>query len=246
MTKISIPKYTMVYLSILIIMMIGLASAGSPQEPDDYIKLNENISYTKPCVDNGNYCSASTACNITVWYPNQSLFIGNKQMTNNLYYYNYTLKTLGNCDNYCGIYKIDIVCSNGVNNGSRTFYAEVNPTGLKPTDQRTATTGRAIWILSGISILFFVVFIFFQHPAVRYSSITMALIMVVAVINLVFTTLYQEVSDPSIIALFDFISAASYYFYWLGAGIIMIILLVTGLTTLFDRYNKIKLVKYGD
>lgn len=237
---------TKIIVSLLfLILFMGSVHAGTPQSPDDYFKLGQIIDYKKNCINNGAYCSDTAACNITSYYPNGSLMIGNKLMSNNGYYYNYTFQTFNSCNDYCGIYRIDISCYDGGKNGTQTFYAEVNPTGIKPSDQRTSTTGRAIWIIFGIAIMLFVAFLLIQNNAAKYSLLVFSMIMLVTSINLIFASLYQEVTDPSIINLFDFISAASYYFYWLAGGLICIILILTAFNSVFERYKNVKLVKYG-
>lgn len=237
--------YNMLYILIILSVLCTIqVSAGTLTDPDDVYKLGV-IDYKKPCINNGTYCSSSAVCNSTILYQNGSTFINNQLMTNNIAYHNITF-TLSSCSSDCGIYKVDMVCKDGGLQAAETFYLEVNPTGIKSTDARSSALTRAIWIVFIIGIILFGAFLRFEHPTAKYSFAILSAIFILAGFNLVLSTLSSEVVDPRIISLFDFVSAASYYFYWLGAGLLMIILFVTSFNTLFDKYRKQKLVKYGD
>lgn len=91
-------------LSILLMISLFLPSffAATNQEVfvtadvtsiDEYYKPNTPINYKYGCELNGSVCPASTQCNMTVEYPNSSIFLNNVNLTNNNYYFNYTFST---------------------------------------------------------------------------------------------------------------------------------------------------------
>ena len=244
----SLLKPSVYYIIVLIlgIFMIGLTSAGSIDSPDDVIKLgNGIIDYKKPCFNNGLYCSSLAECNVTIFYPNNSILINNKLMTNKISYHNYTINLSDSCAISCGIYKVDISCTDITLSASQTFYVEINPTGIKSTAERSSAITRSIWIVFCFAVLLFVAFLVVSNTSAKFVLIILSFIFILAGIQLVSSTLNQEVVDPSIIGLFDFISAAAFYFYWLGAGLIVVVLILTVWNTMNEKYNNIKLGKFG-
>ena len=95
---------------------------------DDMFRLNTEIDYKKPCFNNGTYCSAVAVCNYTFFKPDNTVLIDNVRATNNIAYHSYKLYFPE-----VGIYKIDMVCSDGSRNGAETFYAEVSGSGFNDT-----------------------------------------------------------------------------------------------------------------
>lgn len=90
------------FFNLIIMMVIGLAiitcleliSAGNIYKQNDVIDLKIQ------CIINGTYCSNSAVCNITIFYPNNSLLLNNEKMTNQLSFYNYTLPDSSVLDDY--------------------------------------------------------------------------------------------------------------------------------------------------
>lgn len=99
-SKLFILMFVLVMLSF---MEITFASA------DQIFQANQPVDLKIQCIINGTYCSAVSVCNITVAYPNNTLLISNRLMTNNISFYNYTLpdtSVLGN-------YKCSVTCCDG-------------------------------------------------------------------------------------------------------------------------------------
>jgi len=91
---------------------ISLTSAQltfTPEEPAN-IKVS--------CFDGESaFCSATATCNITVFYPNMSLFVDNQAMTNSVQYFNHTTPDL----DARGEYNAVVQCEDTGTNGYSSF-----------------------------------------------------------------------------------------------------------------------------
>jgi len=127
-------KASIVYLLLLCLLFtFSLVSAGiDTQDISDVFEVNENISYTKPCINNGTWCSPSATCNYTFYDMDNSIRYNNVLATNvgergasswqyNLYH------------DDTGLYKVDMVCLDTGAQGSETLYYEVTGSGVTDT-----------------------------------------------------------------------------------------------------------------
>lgn len=105
-----------------------LSSATDTQLIDDTFQLNEVINYAKPCITNDTYCSSTSICNYTVFYPDNTIYLENVQADNHTSYYNYSMVFTE-----LGIYRIDLVCIDGATNVHDTFYAQITGSGFNET-----------------------------------------------------------------------------------------------------------------
>lgn len=194
------------------------------------------------CVNLIQTCSNCSFINITsVVYPNSTNAITNKLMTksNSLYNYSFCLT------NVSGTYIV-----NGLGNpdGINTVFAydfEINPIGIPATEVRATAMNRAVYILFIIAIVLFIAFLYTQNVPFKYSALILSFTFLVAGINLIFVTLTNEVVDPTVIELFDFITAASFYFYWLAGGMLIIIWILTFFNTMNESFAHQRYDKFG-
>lgn len=110
---------------LFLISLNFVTSTVDTEDVQDTFKINEIITYSKACFNNGTYCSSSAVCNYTFFRPNDnSVLINNVQASNNGSNHNITLffDTLGQ-------WQIDMVCHDGSLQGSETFYAQVTSDG---------------------------------------------------------------------------------------------------------------------
>lgn len=232
-----------ILLTIILILVMGLAQLNLVLAADTLgtFKLNQDVQLVQTCTNTTALCSSCTL--ISVRYPNGTAFITDTVMDERLYdfYYNIT----ANLTIVSGTYNVDGLCTDGslIENFAYTF--EINPIGIQATGNRITATTIGIVAFFILTTLFFIAFIFFQHPAAKYSFLVVSAIFLVGAINLITNTLTNEVVDPTLIDLFDFIGGASYYFYWFGGGILCIILFLTVFTTIWDKVKAKRLEKYG-
>jgi hypothetical protein len=141
-------------------------------------------------------------------------------MTYNDNYYNYTL--LPNQTTQEGEHFVIITCQ-GDTDGFSTFTYEINPTGIRPTEQRTETITRTIYFIFGIAIIFFLGYIFIaEKTTVKYTFFLLSFIFFLIAMNIVFVSMQDEVVNPRLENLFSFLVAASFYMYWFIGGLIFI------------------------
>lgn len=113
------------FMLVSIIFIIFLYSSVYGQS---IFKQNNIIDLKVQCILNGTFCSGSAACNLTLNYPNNSIYINNQPMTNQISFYNYTLgdsSVLGN-------YPCSATCCDGIYCGTNQDCSfEITPSGLE-------------------------------------------------------------------------------------------------------------------
>lgn len=119
-------KYSMKYLVIALICILCIVPALA-QDPDFVFKAGDLIDVKVPCFNSGSYCSGSAQCNLSVYYPNGSILINNGEATNNGAFHNFTIQKSNTW--ISGTYPSTMVCIDGANNGSSSFYIQITPTG---------------------------------------------------------------------------------------------------------------------
>ena len=109
-------------------LLFTFSFVGAIQETSDIFPVNEQISYTKPCLNNGTWCSGSAGCNYTFYDRDNSITSNNVVATNvgsngaSLWQYNITHTNTGT-------YSVDMVCLDGTAKGAITLYYEVTGDG---------------------------------------------------------------------------------------------------------------------
>ena len=92
--------------------LLFLASSVSASEPSQVFKRGQAGDIVFLCFNNSTVCGPSTACNLSVYYPNQSLFLNKVNMTNLLDgRFSYTLSV--NQTQVVGSYYNIALCWNG-------------------------------------------------------------------------------------------------------------------------------------
>lgn len=115
--------------------------------PSFYYRQNDVVDIKLPCTNDGAPCSDSSNCNISISYPNSSVYISQANMTNNLVYYNYTLTD----SSVVGEYQIVVFCIDGVENGYSTFTFMITENGYEMND----------WtFILGLGLIVFLLFYF--------------------------------------------------------------------------------------
>ena len=94
----------------------------------DVFAVNDVIQYTKPCINNGTWCSNSAKCNYTFYDRDNTVRYNNVVATNigsggaSLWQYNLTHENTG-------LYKVDMICVDSGENGYQTLYYEITGSG---------------------------------------------------------------------------------------------------------------------
>jgi len=88
----------------IVLLSIVLAEERYSYQTGSFVEIRE------PCYYNSSVCPTDTLCNITVNYPNNSVYVVNSPMSRNYTDYNYSLGYV----NKPGLYPIKVVCCYGL------------------------------------------------------------------------------------------------------------------------------------
>jgi len=203
---------------------------------------NTNIDIKQPVrIDGG--LPKDTLCNITVYYPNKSLLVDFKEMTEENSYYNYTIPSTKTSTK--GVYTYDIFCTNGTLSSSDSFEFLINLGGVPPSTSRTDTLTRNIFIFIGLGVMAFIGFIYFDKFPVRASLFLLMIWFILMGLNFSFISLQDEVVNPSIENFFSSFLTISFYLNWFIFSFIILIWGVTFFVSIFDFKRKKRELKYG-
>ena len=207
---------------LFVILLISLASA----EDSFIFQQGTEVDMKVSCFDvNNTLCTSLTPCQLTINYPNQSNMVKNVTMTFNNQYYNYTLIT--NYTRVVGEYVDLVTCQGGGGDGFTDFTHLVNPTGIRPSLERTGTLGRSIWIIVAFGLASFVGFIFVSKPpAHRLGFLIFAFTMWLVAINLSLVSVQDEIINTNLQNFFSFFTVASFYMYWFFGALLCFLLII--------------------
>lgn len=237
-------KLVLLCVLILSVFLISLASA----ETSFFVKKDNSYNLTFVCEDSRqqmSICSGTTTCNITIHSPSSIILIDNDEatnMNNGKFYYQLN----ENQTNISGEYQAFVGCSNSGLNSSTNFIYEVNPTGIRPSDQKTTPISIAIYFTLILAILLFVGFLFVkQKPPVKWTFFIFAIFFFLITLNILFVGLQNAVVNPRLESFFDSFTAISFYVYWFLAGILAIMWFLSFLQTYLYNKNMKNFERFG-
>jgi len=91
------------------------------------IKQVTEFDLTRPCFNDGAFCSSAAICNITISRPDGTILINNSRMTNQISYHNKTLSKSQTSNP--GNHEAIMSCTDGTESGADTFDILVSPSG---------------------------------------------------------------------------------------------------------------------
>ena len=237
-------KSKLLFFFVFLFLLLSLLSSVSASS--FYIPQNTNYSLKFNCEIDEAICSDSATCNISIEYPNSTSLIDNDDATfiaNGRYNYSLTdsqNSVLGED------YVLSIACFDGTVNGTQTVNYGINPSGIRPSEQRTNTITRSIYFVFVIGILLFVAFLFVKQSApVKWTFFAVSIIFFLIGINTIFISLQDEIVNPQLENFFSAFTAISWYFYWFVAGLLIIMWIFTFINTWILKKNLSNLQKYG-
>jgi len=157
-------------LSFGILIFMGLANAKT-----EVYQVNTQIDLPLSCTINNALPSSSTTMNLTVSYPNGSIFLNNVKATpkgNGIFNYSVTFPIIG-------IYKPILVCIDGANSSSNSEDSyEITPTGNKIEDVGQISVGIIYFFLVLGFGLIFLGYLFLKSESiwVAYSGLFIMII----------------------------------------------------------------------
>lgn len=235
--------HTMVWLLLVLFLVITpvLAENKYVFQKDTLIDLNVPV-YNHNNSEVGN----SVTCFATINYPNGSVMLANREMTFNTGgIFNLTInETLPDIS---GEYHSTMKCGDAVDFGFSTFIMEINPTGIRPTEERTQATTRSMYFFFAFSLIFFIGFLFTKGKMpMKLTFIGVALILAMIAMNILFVSIQDEVVNPRLEGLFEGLTVISWVMYW-GVGMFLAILWIfTFLNTWMYKKQLEHARKFGD
>lgn len=227
----------------LILFLLGIFLIGSVFAVGEelYFEPNTTIDLKIYCFDgNGNWCDSATTCQITSFYPNGSRFFFNKSMSLYGNYYNYT--QTGN--NILGVYSTVAYCLNG--SGSTDYESFDYYIGRPSTSIQQATITRGIYLLGGIAILLFILFLFIKQPTLKWTFFLFAFLFITITMNVASISLRNEAANENIRNIFDKIGSLSYIMYYLIGGLVAFLWIFSIFNTLSSKQTMRQAEQVGD
>ncbi len=221
-------------LILFLICMMFLVAPIIAEGEELAFEPNSTMDLKAYCFDvNESHCASGTACQISIFYPNTTVWIGNASMSVTSNYYNYT----NTSPDTLGVYKAIIDCNSGADShGYEPFRFYI---GRPSTYVQEKTTSTAMYILFGVAIILFVGFLFVpkEKASFRWTFFLLSVLFIVITINVVSIMLYNEAGNENIRSIFDTLGAICYYMYWFIGGLMLIIWILTTIATLAERKN---------
>ena len=205
------------YLLLLVLIIPAYAI-----EIDDIFKKGDVIDYKKPCFEDGAYCSGSTECNITILYPNISIFVDNGLMTNQYNFHNYTLPN----SSLVGTYTSTITCIDGSLNGTETYYFKITDYGKDDSNIFGGVLG--IIILIGILVVFGIFAIFYFENSLKFVFMLGTILVLVFGLNMTANIATEYGLSTAIIDLVWLAYKISLWCFW-GMFLYVLVKLTTAL-----------------
>lgn len=202
------------------------------------LTIQQNTNYTLtfyPRVDGG---ITDTICNTTILYPNSSIMVDFEALNDLSDKFTYNLSD--SQTSLKGEYTGSVTCISGSENETISFSYLVNLGGVEPSQQRTDTMTRTLYLVFIMGILFFGAIIFVEKLPIKATLALLGLLFFLIGINIIFITLQDEVVNSSLENFFSFFTSISFIIYW-GIGVVIgVIWLLTFFVTLFEGMRSTK------
>ena len=209
------------------IFLISFASADL-----GIYKQGENIS-VRASLD-------ASSVNVTIYYPNSSIVINNQEMDNlagNIW--NYTLEDT----NTLGRYIYDYCDQNG-NNCKENIFTITN-SGIDFPGSSQNFLIIAIVFLFLIGCLFFVGFVKEDKMQVKWSLFLVGFMFMLAALNIISVTIYDNITSTALISFFDSITAIMFVVFWISFGLLAIMWFLTLLRAILFQKSMKQAAKFG-
>lgn len=228
----------------LMLMVLGLflVSIVSAVCPSDVTTLTGSPFKQGNSIELKQICDTCTYVTLSsISYPDSSSVYINENMTKLGINYNYSFSntTLN------GQYGYSVLGDKDGSIASESFCFEVNPSGISPSDSKTATISLAIWILFAIAVILFLCFAFIKSkPPIKWTFFLLSMMFLLQTISLLFTNMQNQVVDPKIVHYFDFLASSSFILFWFAFGLLAVLWIITSLQTYLLNTKQRKQEKY--
>jgi hypothetical protein len=146
----------------VLVLLLALPIAA---QATDYFKQGTTSDVTYPCFNSTQQlCETDVNCTISIYYPNSTVFIYNKPMTNQTSYYNYTIDYTNM--NVTGLYKTVVSCTDGTESGYAVSLMGITFNGLEPPGSSVII----FFIIAFIAIIAIILYTLI-HVLVRFKTL---------------------------------------------------------------------------
>lgn len=215
---------------LMLVLMVSVVSA------DESFVFQEHFNYTLELTMAHANLSTCTDCSCTysLYYPNGTVLVQDVNGVSSRGYCSYT-----NFTNFSGIYGGEMVFNDSLDFGRVSFEMEVNPTGVKSSEMKSAAVNRGIYVLFGIAFLLFMGFLFTpkEYSPFKWTFFLLSILFIVIGINIIGISIKSEAVSSNIVNVFDQLGAVSYYLYWFIGGLLLFIWILTTIASLVDKKN---------
>jgi len=228
----------------LFVFLFFISFVSSTEVSLGTFPLNENVSLTQLC---GN-CSYNNLTSVK--YPNGTNILTDVVMTKRGSEFNYTL--IANYTGTIGAYTVNGI---GDLDGEATSWAytfEINPLGLASTDARVNAANRGVYVIFAVAILFFIIFMFTPKESMeqdemgnlvasgnnrpfKWTFFLLGVLFLTVGFNLTFISIYNDIGDNSIGAVYDKLAMGSSYMFYIAFGLLLFLWVFTSLANLADK-----------
>ena len=201
---------------------------------------NQTMDIIIKCADtDAELCSATTACNLDIFYPNMSIYIKSGIMSNNETFFSY----ICNATPTVGVFSAFVNCSDGTTSGysSWSFYV-----GRPSTAVQISSVILAVVVLFGIAILLFYGYMKNEKFIFKWTFFLLSILFIVISVNIVSIVLRNEAGSSNIRNIFDTLGAACYWFYWLIGGLLLTFWIMTTIASIGNRQNMKRAAAIGE
>lgn len=182
-----------------------------------------------------------TGGNYSIWYMGLNMAKSGEE-------YNYTFCNTSEIADYryniCGDKDGELQCED--------IDFHINAGGFESTDSRTSAANRGVLIIFGIAILFFVAFLFTpkektsqdemgnlvtsgNNRPFKWTFFLLSILFLTIAVNTTFISIYNDIGDTQIGAIFDKLGAFSYYMFWFSFGLLIFLWVFTTIASLADK-----------
>lgn len=229
----------------IILLMVGILFIVPLLTAGTVYKEHQILDLKVPCSDDGDYCSATTECNITVDYPNSTNLVNNQIMTNQASFHNYTFSS--SQISVSGEYPSTMKCCDSGTCGLSRFSLKITPSG-EEFDEGKGIAAFAVLIGSlGVAFIFLVIgYNLSSNPKtipLSFFFIVLAVFLAIYSLNLGYSYTHDILQYESLAPVSEIIYIG---FLWLIVGIAIISMALMLISFIKEMMTIKKVKNYGN
>lgn len=186
---------------------------------------------------------SSATCNITIGFSNGTRLVDFEPMEDLSDQFCYNL-TAGNTS-IKGLYNYEITCTDGLYNDTLDSEYLINLGGIEPSQERTDTVSRTIYIFFGLALLTFLSLFWVKKTPYKLSLFLIMIWFILMGINAAYISIQDEVVNTSLENFFFFFLTVSFYANYAIFLAIIIIWMITFIVSLLERHKGRRSKEYG-